>query len=78
MRNITKYVTAGLIVAILIYDVVAIQIGGTEASVSQIIIEWSYSVPAFTFAIGFIMGHLFWRLRDSKHTKSLGQENKKD
>ena len=76
MRSVTKYVTAGVIVALLIYDVVAIQLGGTESSVSQIIIEWSYSVPAFTFGIGFIMGHLFWRLRDNDRTKKLGKGEK--
>jgi ABC-type polysaccharide/polyol phosphate export permease len=74
MRTVTKYVTAGIIVALLIYDIFAIHFGGTESSVSQIIIEWSYAVPAFTFSIGFIMGHLFWRLRDNSKTNKLGKD----
>jgi hypothetical protein len=74
MRTVTKYVVIGVIAVILIYDVFAIHFGGVESSVSQIVIEWSYAVPAFTFSIGFIMGHLFWRLRDNSKTSKLGKD----
>lgn len=52
--------------AIFIYDVLAIANGGTESSISHTMIVWSYKYPAFTFLMGFVMGHLFWRVRETK------------
>lgn len=49
-----------MIVAIVVVDFYLITTGGTEESISNQIIEWSYSYPAFTFLVGFTMGHLFW------------------
>lgn len=53
-------------VAIGAYDIVALSQGGTEASISHTLIVWSYKFPVLTFAFGFVMGHLFWRVRDTK------------
>lgn len=50
----------GLIVAIAGFDAYLIIGDGTDASISNQIIEWSYEYPAFTFLTGFTMGHLFW------------------
>jgi hypothetical protein len=60
-----------VIVAIAGYDVLAIVEGGTEASISHLLITWSYKYPAFPFVIGFVMGHLFWRMPSTKETKKL-------
>lgn len=54
------------IVVIAIVDVYLITTGGTAASISHQIITWSYEFPAFTFLMGFTMGHLFWKIRDVK------------
>lgn len=54
------------IVVIAIVDVYLITTGGTAASISYQIIEWSYKYPAFTFLMGFTMGHLFWKISDVK------------
>jgi len=65
-----------LVVAILIYDVVAIHYGGTEASISSRIIIASYSMPFMPFMVGLFIGiigsHLFWRMRPNKDTINSG------
>lgn len=58
--------------AIFAYDIVAMIKGGDEAAISFQVILWSYQYPAFTFICGFIMGHLFWRVKDKPQTKDLG------
>ena len=63
VKEITAMVTIVFIVGILGYDVWAFYHGGTEGTVSyMVIMEWSYKYPAFTFFVGFVMGHLFWPL----------------
>ena len=52
-------------VSIVIYDALALSGGGTEASISHMLIVWSYKFPVLTFAFGFTMGHLFWRVRST-------------
>ena len=59
------------------YDVWAILEGGTEASISHTIFVWSYKYPAFTFACGFLAGHLFWRLRDTPESKQISDDTRK-
>lgn len=53
------------------YDVYTIAVGGFETSISHTMIEWSYKYPIFTFLMGVIMGHLFWRMGDSATTKKI-------
>lgn len=55
-----------VIVAIAVYDVSIIVVGGKDASISQVLIDYSYEFPSFPFIMGFIMGHLFWRMPDKK------------
>lgn len=59
-RTITIYVIAAIIAVIVIWDIAVIQMGGVEASISQVMRDWSKDYPVFTFAIAFSMGHLFW------------------
>jgi len=67
----TAIFIVSVIVSIAVYDGIAIANGGTEASVSHMLITWSYQYPAFTFLMGFAMGHLFWRMRDTQVTAEL-------
>lgn len=69
--KITAIFIGVIVVSITIYDVFVIVKHGVDYSISTKIIAWSYEFPVFTFAMGFICGHLFWRLRDSKKTKKL-------
>jgi len=66
MRKHTVIFVMFTIVSIALYDVYAINQGGTEASISHLLITWSYEFPAFTFLMGFTMGHLFWKIRAVK------------
>lgn len=76
IKGTTKIVTFAiiplLIVLILIYDVYAIAIGGTEASISSLLIKSSYEMPFMVFCIGFFLGvlcgHIFWRMKGNKDT----------
>jgi hypothetical protein len=66
MKGIAGIFIAVTIIIIAFFDVFLIMKGGTEASISHQIITWSYEYPAFTFLMGFAMGHLFWKIRDVK------------
>ena len=61
IRKITGIVIALTVATLGLYDVYAFMEGGTEGTISHVINSWSYNYPAFTFAMGFLMGHLFWR-----------------
>lgn len=65
-----------LLVAVTIYDVVAISNGGTEASISQWIYTASYKYPIMTFGFGVLCGHLFWRIRDTKESKQISDSTR--
>jgi len=61
VRKITGIAIASTVVILGLYDVFAFTTGGTEGTISHVINSWAYNYPAFTFAMGFLMGHLFWR-----------------
>lgn len=69
MKNAAAIFIAAVIVMIAVVDVFLIVKGGTGASISFQIIEWSYKYPAFTFLMGFTMGHLFWKISEVKKDK---------
>lgn len=63
--------------ALIVFDVYVFMDGGTEATISHTILVWSYKYPFFTFTCGFLMGHLFWRIRDTKITKIISDNSRK-
>jgi len=79
IKKKTAIFTIGSIVlffaAWIIYDIYAITEGGTEASISFMMYEWSYKYPIFTFACGFIpgvlVGHFFWKISDTPGTRRI-------
>ena len=73
VRKMTMIFVMIVIVAIVIYDVYALVTGGTEASISYLLMTWGYNYPVFSFAMGFVMGHLFWRIRNVSGTDKLGK-----
>ena len=85
IQNKTMYfiIVIVLFVAIVasLYDIYAMSKGGTEATISFIVFSWSYKYPIFTFASGFIpgvlVGHLFWRIRDTEKTKEISDDSRK-
>lgn len=53
-----------LVVAITVFDFYIIAAEGKQASISATIIRWSYEYPSIVFLLGFVCGHLFWRMKD--------------
>ena len=57
----------GLIAIIAIFDVWLIKTKGKKASLSAVIIRISYQFPSLVFifalGLGFVFGHLFWRMK---------------
>ena len=51
------------IVVIGLFDVYVFFRGGTEATISYTIFEWSYKYPMLPFAAGILCGHFFWQMR---------------
>lgn len=62
IKKITQIFIVCIFVVIFGYDFYAWVSGGTEATISWAVMEFSYNSPVFTFAMGFIMGHLFWQM----------------
>lgn len=85
MKRLTAAVTFGSLAILAIvwvaYDVYAISQGGTEASISFLMYEWSFKYPIFTWACGFfpgvLVGHFFWRIRDTEKTLKLSEQSRK-
>jgi hypothetical protein len=78
-KNRTVIFIIVIIAAIASYDVLTISKGGIETSISHTMIVWAYKYPIFTFLMGVTMGHLFWRMRDTKETSQISENiEKKD
>lgn len=61
-KLITKWVVGFSVIALIVYDVVAIVQGGKESSISWFFISQESKFPAF--CAGVLCGHLFWRMKD--------------
>lgn len=70
-QTYTAIISVLIVLVIAVYDVIAIAKGGTEASISHMIIVMSYKYPAVPFSFGFLCGHLFWRMSDTAATKKI-------
>ena len=77
-KKYTVIFIVATIIAIAVYDGIAIYNGGTEVSISHTLITWGYKYPVFTFLMGFTMGHLFWRLRDTKETLKISESTREE
>lgn len=86
IKRVTKAVTFGaiptIIAALLMFDVLAISKGGSEASISSLIIKSSYEMPFAVFMVGqfsgILIGHLFWRMKTNNDTKEIDSRNISD
>jgi hypothetical protein len=66
IRTVTVIFLYVFVLGAIIYDFYAYSQGGTEATISWIVAEWAYTMPAGVFAVGFIAGHLFWQMNPKK------------
>jgi len=64
MKKITPYFIIGLVVTITVFDFAIIDYQGKGESISATLIRWAYSYPSIPFLLGFVCGHLFWKMRD--------------
>lgn len=60
LYKISKIVTISAVAILLIWDTIAQLAGGLESTVSWAIWEWSNDYAFVSFAVGFVMGHLFF------------------
>ena len=60
MRRITLISLLVLTALVIAYDFVAYWIGGSEATISRVIGEGSYTYPVISFLAGLVSGHLWW------------------
>ena len=59
----SKVIIYLVIAAITLWDLAAVSAGHTEATISQTLLENSKKHPIIAFALGVLMGHLFWANR---------------
>jgi len=65
-RKITQYFIIISILLWLFYDGYVIIKYGKDASISQVMIDYSYNYPIGVFLLGILAGHLFWRMPNKK------------
>lgn len=56
-----KWVLTGLILALLLYELVALSTKTPGATISEIVWNATHRRPILPFAVGLLCGHLFWR-----------------
>jgi hypothetical protein len=64
LQKLTAKFIVGIIALIAAFDVFVYSKGGTEATISYVIMTWSYQHPITVFVAGVVCGHLYWRIRD--------------
>lgn len=63
--NITIIFMIILVVAVAVFDVVIIAKKGKHESISAHLIRASHKYPSIPFLIGFVAGHIWWRMVDA-------------
>ncbi len=61
--NFKKLTIAFIVVVlavIIVYDIFAIVAGGYDATISSTLYASAKDYPVVSFALGFVMGHIFW------------------
>jgi hypothetical protein len=64
-KKLTMLVIGGAVVLLGGYDVWVLTTSGLEASISYTIWTRAKEYPVSSFAMGFLMGHLFWQMKKS-------------
>jgi len=55
-----------MVASIIIFDFYIIYDEDATQSISAYIIRWSHDYPSIPFLVGFVAGHLFWRMPDKR------------
>ncbi len=64
VRAITGFFIIGCVLIIAGYDVWAFMKADTEGTISHLLMSWAHAYPIMPFAIGVLVGHLFWSIRN--------------
>jgi hypothetical protein len=59
-KKLTKYFLLFATIITIIYDIVIINVGGVDATISRVILAWSMAYPILPLAVGIVVGHLWW------------------
>lgn len=59
-KRISKIVILAVFALVMLYDLVAQILGGTNATISRAIWDLASDIPPISFLAGFFCGHLFW------------------
>lgn len=69
-RTITIIIMAVALVLLVGWDIFAYVKAGREATISDILLDWSQRWPVIPLAFGVLMGHLFWPLKEKDNAKT--------
>ena len=58
--NITQIIVILSVLFIIIFDIIIYKMRGVESTVSRIVLYWAKEYPIIPFAVGVVIGHLFW------------------
>ncbi len=61
IQRISKFVVIGAIAILFLWDCYAQIAGGTEATISRAVWDFSKTNPFVVFLAGFVAGHLWWQ-----------------
>lgn len=75
--NITIIFITLTVVAWIAFDLYIIAKKGKYFSISASIIRATYKYPMIPFLVGFLCGHLFWKMNDKDIYKKLSTDEKK-
>jgi hypothetical protein len=64
MKKITPIFILIIVVSSIAFDFFIIGQQGKTESISATIIRWAYDYPSIPFVVGFLCGHLFWKMKD--------------
>lgn len=68
MKKITPLFILIVVVVCIAFDFFIIGQQGKPESISATVIRWAYDYPSIPFAVGFLCGHLFWKMKDTDVT----------
>lgn len=65
LANLTKGAIVATAAILIGYDIFVVIKGGPGDTISEVMLAWASSHPILAFAMGALMGHLFWPQRGS-------------
>ena len=70
----TAYIMTALVIFATVYDIIVIQFGGIDYSISRWVQNMGFDSPMISFGCGFLAGHFFGYMKPKnkfRHSPSL-------